>query len=74
MDASKEEYKILILPDHRTPVELRTHSSEPVPYVLFDSTKEQNNPLNKFTERAAYATGNFFDAGHKLMTYLIKGK
>lgn len=73
MDKSGEDYRVLILPDHRTPVALRTHSSEPVPYVLFDSTKEQNEPVNKFTERAACATGNFFDAGHKLMSYFIKG-
>jgi len=67
------DHRILILPDHRTPISTRTHSSEPVPYVLFDSSEIKNEPSNKFTERAAYATGNFYDAGHKLMSYFIKG-
>lgn len=74
LDEAGEDYRILILPDHRTPIAIRTHSSEPVPYVLYDSREDRNEPLNKFTERAAYASGNFFEAGHKLMMYFIKGK
>jgi 2,3-bisphosphoglycerate-independent phosphoglycerate mutase len=34
-----EPYRILIIPDHRTPIEIRTHSDEPVPFVLYDSEK-----------------------------------
>ncbi|MDR0854696.1 MAG: cofactor-independent phosphoglycerate mutase [Clostridiales Family XIII bacterium] len=60
-----EDYKILVLPDHRTPVEIRTHSSEPVPYVLFDSRIESMNEENAFTERSA-ETGRGFSSGAEL--------
>ena len=39
LDEANEPYRILILPDHPTPISIRTHTSEPVPYVLYDSTK-----------------------------------
>ena len=41
MDASGEDYRLLVLPDHPTPIRLRTHVAEPVPYLLYDSTKPQ---------------------------------
>ena len=47
MDASGEDYRMLILPDHPTPIRIRTHSNGPIPYLLYDSTK----PLGDF---AAY--------------------
>ena len=53
-----EEYRILIVPDHRTPVVIRTHTDEPVPYVLFDSAAAQAGAIDErlaFTERAAVA-------------------
>ena len=43
MDASGEEYRLLVLPDHPTPIRLRTHVAEPVPYLLYDSGKKQNH-------------------------------
>jgi 2,3-bisphosphoglycerate-independent phosphoglycerate mutase len=49
-----EMYRILIVPDHRTPVVIRTHTDEPVPYVLFDSVTAASidEPNHAFTERA----------------------
>ena len=38
MDASGEAYRLMVLPDHPTPIRVRTHTSDPVPYLLYDST------------------------------------
>lgn len=71
LDESKEPYRILVLPDHPTPICMRTHTSDPVPYVLYDSTKvEEENTV--FTEKTAEATGIFWDEGYRLMDLLIK--
>ncbi len=71
LDASGEDYRIMVLPDHPTPICKRTHTSDPVPYVLFDSTKVvANNTI--FSEKTAQATGVFQPDGYRLMDLLIK--
>jgi 2,3-bisphosphoglycerate-independent phosphoglycerate mutase len=63
-----EEYRILIVPDHRTPVVIRTHTDEPVPYVLYDSAAALENSINEknaFTERSA-AAGEPIHSGREL--------
>ncbi|HHY90267.1 MAG TPA: cofactor-independent phosphoglycerate mutase [Clostridiales bacterium] len=72
LDAWGEPYKILILPDHPTPLSIRTHTADPVPFVLYDSTKEQMHPQYRFTEKAAQKSGIYFDAGYKLTDYFLK--
>jgi 2,3-bisphosphoglycerate-independent phosphoglycerate mutase len=63
---SGEDFSILELPDHRTPIALRTHTAEPVPFVLYRSNDEKPaNPENKFTEEAG-ANGIYFDSGFAL--------
>lgn len=73
MNAWGVDYRFLVLPDHRTPIARRTHTSEPVPYVLYDSTKELGKPEQAFTEASGEAAGNYFDSGHRLMDHFIKG-
>lgn len=64
--ASGQDFSILVLPDHRTPIALRTHTSEPVPFVLYRSDAELPvNPANKFTEEAG-KHGSYFDSGFAL--------
>jgi len=64
--SSGEAFSILELPDHRTPIALRTHTAEPVPFVLYRSNAEMpENTTNKFTE-AAGENGSYFDSGHAL--------
>jgi 2,3-bisphosphoglycerate-independent phosphoglycerate mutase len=64
--ASGEDFSILELPDHRTPIALRTHTSEPVPFVLYRSNNEMpENQGNKFTEEAG-KHGSYFDSGFAL--------
>ncbi|MDR1271838.1 MAG: cofactor-independent phosphoglycerate mutase [Clostridiales Family XIII bacterium] len=47
-----EDFKVLLLPDHKTPVKLRTHTNAPVPYVVYDSLQENYDKYSAFTERA----------------------
>lgn len=71
LDDAGEPYRILILPDHPTPICIRTHTSEPVPYVLYDNTVIENNNT-VFSEKAAVATGVYQPEGFRLMDLLIK--
>lgn len=71
LDASGEDYKILILPDHPTPIRIRTHTAKPVPYIIYDS-RIQRRTIANYCEREAAATGIFLSEGHKLMARFIK--
>ncbi|SDG66490.1 cofactor-independent phosphoglycerate mutase [Marvinbryantia formatexigens] len=70
MTASGEEFRLLVLPDHPTPIRVRTHTADPVPYLLYDSTKLQEHSW-KYNEREAKASGNYIAQGHKMMPYLL---
>jgi 2,3-bisphosphoglycerate-independent phosphoglycerate mutase len=74
LDSLGEEYKLLILPDHPTPLKLRTHTSEPVPFLIYDSTDKKNNAEQIYDEEGAKKTGLYIQEGHLLMDYFIKGK
>lgn len=65
-----EDYRMLILPDHPTPVEVRTHTGEPVPYLLYDSTKEQNG-MEKYQENTADKSGIVWNDGYRLIDHLF---
>lgn len=71
LDASGEEYRLLVLPDHPTPIRVRTHTSDPVPYVLYDSRRIQEHTW-KYNEKEAKASGNYIAEGHALMAYLLE--
>ncbi len=71
LDASGEDYRMLVLPDHPTPIRVRTHTSAPVPYLLYDSRKKQQNTW-KYNEREAGESGNYIAQGHKIMDYLFE--
>jgi 2,3-bisphosphoglycerate-independent phosphoglycerate mutase len=66
-----EPFRVLVVPDHRTSVVLRTHTAEPVPYVLFDSASERENDGAMFTERSGTG-GRLFDSGAELAEYFFK--
>ena len=71
MAEAGEDYRMLVLPDHPTPLRIRTHSAEPVPYILYDSTRECK-AVRKYTEAEAKATGIFEPKGCKLLDKLLK--
>ncbi len=72
--AAGEDFRMLVLPDHPTPIHLRTHTSAPVPFVLYDSTCPKNNPQYAFTEIAALESKHRVDAGHEMMSILLEKK
>ena len=67
-----EECRILVLPDHPNLLRLRTHTADPVPYVLYDSTR-QRKAIAHYGETEAKATGIFEPEGYKLMERFLKG-
>ena len=67
---SIEKYKLILLPDHPTPLELRTHTAEPVPFMIFDSTRPAKG-MPSFDEISAKSTGLYIDKGDTLMNYFI---
>lgn len=71
MEDAGEDFRMLVLPDHPTPLRIRTHSSDPVPYVLYDSTMERKS-IAHYTEAEASATGNFEPQGCRLMEEFLK--
>jgi 2,3-bisphosphoglycerate-independent phosphoglycerate mutase len=67
-----EDYRILVVPDHRTPLAIRTHSATPVPFVLYDSTEEDAYDQTKtFCERSGQE-GMYFDSGFELADYFFQ--
>lgn len=66
-----EDYRVLLMPDHPTPLTLRTHVSDPVPFVLYDSRCEKQG-ISSYTEEKCRETGLYIDKASELMGHLIK--
>ena len=66
-----DEMRVLIMPDHPTPIPVQTHISEPVPFLLRGSGFE-NNGAKRFTEKEARGTGVVLEEGHTIMSRLLK--
>ena len=64
------DFRMLVLPDHPTPICVRTHTSDSVPYMLYDSTVQLDKPWN-YNEDEAKESGNFVEKGHELIDYLF---
>jgi 2,3-bisphosphoglycerate-independent phosphoglycerate mutase len=69
-----EGFRVLIVPDHRTPLCIRTHSSDPVPFVLYDSTKEQTAAPEKAFSEESGSKGKRFGSGYELADYFFGKK
>ena len=68
-----DEYRIMVLPDHPTPVELRTHTSDPVPFIIYDNMKERQGEPISYDEQIAGRKGALFvQEGHTLMELFLK--
>lgn len=65
-----EDFRILVMPDHPTPIRCRTHTSDPVPYLLFDSTVNRDEKWN-YNEKDAKAGGIYEPVGHHLMAHFL---
>ena len=66
-----DDFKIMVLPDHPTPIRIRTHSIDPVPFMIYDSRKDEDG-VELFCEESACAKGNYIENGYTLMEYLVK--
>jgi len=71
MEEAGEDFRMLVLPDHPTPLRIRTHSSDPVPYVLYDSTC-QRRTAKRYSEAEAKVSGIFEPQGHKLLERFLQ--
>jgi 2,3-bisphosphoglycerate-independent phosphoglycerate mutase len=71
LEAMGEPFVLLVMPDHPTPLHLRTHTSEPVPFALYRSDGASSVPGTAFTEAAAAATGVFVPEAHRLMEQIL---
>jgi 2,3-bisphosphoglycerate-independent phosphoglycerate mutase len=67
-----DDFSLLILPDHPTPLCIRTHTSDPVPYLLYRSNAHQKGSAVTFTEKNAIATGISMPRGSAMMDKLLK--
>lgn len=66
------EFSVLVAPDHPTPIKLKTHTSDPVPYVLYRSYDEKDNAFRSMTEKNAKASGIYYDDSCALVDKFIK--
>jgi len=71
LDRQNIEYKMLIMPDHPTPVSIKTHTADPVPFVIY-SSDEKGGSGYCYTEKNAEKTGVYFDSGVELMKHFLK--
>ena len=71
LTASGEDFRMLILPDHPTPIRLRTHIGDPVPYLLYDSTAKLGSGV-LYNEASAQQTGVYIEKGYTLIDHLFE--
>ena len=65
------DFKVLVTPDHPTPLSLRTHTNDPVPYMIYDSRVKKNGPAS-YNEKTAKETGIYVSEGYSLMKNFLK--
>lgn len=71
LDKDGTDYRLLVMPDHPTPIRVRTHTSDSVPYLLYDSTAKRAESWN-YNEKEAKASGNFVPLGHTIIDRLFE--
>ena len=66
-----EDYKVMVLPDHPTPIVTMTHAGDAVPYLIYQKSKAADNSIESFTESTAKEAGNYVEVGYTLMDSFI---
>ncbi len=69
---SMGDYTLLVCPDHPTPLAVKTHTSDPVPYLLYRRNAEVNSGIDRFTEATAASTGVMIKKGYTLMNKVLE--
>lgn len=70
LEKEQADFRLLVLPDHPTPIRIRTHTADNVPYLLFDSTAKENHSWC-YNEKEAHESGNYIAKGHEIIDYLF---
>ena len=74
LKSTNEDFKIMVLPDHPTPIRLRTHTMTPVPFFIYSSKDDgKKNDIENFNEDTCVAANNYISNGYTLMDILVKG-
>lgn len=71
LEKAGEDYAILVMPDHPTPIAIKTHVSDPIPYLIYRSTKAAGPGADTYTENTAKASGVYVERGYELMKRLL---
>ena len=66
-----DDFAVLVCPDHPTPINIQTHTSNPVPYLIYSSKEEKENGFTTFTEETAKESGNYIEKGFTMMNYFL---
>ena len=72
LEEAGEDYGILVMPDHPTPVSIKTHISDPIPYLLYHSNHVEDSGIDTFTEKTGASTGVYVEPGYLLMSQLLE--
>ena len=68
-----EDFRMLITPDHPTPISLRTHTNDPVPFIIYASDGSLFNPSVVYSEKECQKSGVCIDKGYTLFDFFING-
>lgn len=72
LEEAGEDYRLLVLPDHPTPLRLRTHTDDPVPYMLYDTAREGSfNKEHRYNETYAKSSEKHIKDGYELIGYFL---
>lgn len=72
LQAENVDFRMLVLPDHPTPVRVRTHVADPIPYLLYDSTKDLGGKADRYDEKSGQESGIMVEKGHTLIRHLFE--
>lgn len=70
LDEEGADYRLLVMPDHPTPIRVRTHTSESVPYLIYDSTDPKSESW-LYNEKEAAESGNYIALGHTIIDHFL---
>lgn len=73
MEEKNEDFAVLIMPDHPTPLDIRTHTRNPIPYIIYKSSDSRIKHSLSYTEKNAESTGIYIKDGYMLIEKLFKG-
>lgn len=72
LHAENIDFRMLVLPDHPTPIRVRTHVSDPVPYLLYDSANELDSHFSSYNEKTGQESKILVEKGHTLIKHLFE--